>query len=508
MKLTNIIKGALALMLLAPAAPAMADDDNLIVRGNIIDWYYYGKDYTGSTSGDSWNQMPTGGYGSTPANYGLFEIAINPNSTKADKFVGMDFIMRNHICYGNAGGVYTGDAFYSFFFHETQESQETNEEAGSEQYEILVRKWDIENNKYTTVGRLPFQPTDLTYDPVNDKVYGMFRIYSEEGDYCYELCELNMEDFSVRQISHAQFDYYYEPRALAINSKGDIYGINQRGQVLRFNKDNGMYREVGNIGFRTQEKYMSAAFDFRTDKLYWLGYKNDGKKDSHVTDGTNNTMTIAEGGRDTGLYEIDTKTGAATLLSNCELKEFDMETMKLNWCGKVVLTGMWIDGSFEKKAYDLKVDALNIPTQITAGEATELTFKVKNIGTKTVGEDDWKVELYANDELVATKSGRDLAPSEVRDVKFSYTAPASIGTSVKLQAKVVYANDEVVANNDTKEMTVAVNGGSTTAINNATGFVTDNAVIRNANGQQVPNFAQPGLYFITKNGKTQKVVVK
>lgn len=507
MKLNKIFKGILALMLLAPAAPAMAQDDNLIVRGNIIDWYYYGQDYTGSTSGDCWNQMPTGGYGSTPANYGLFEICVNPNLPKEDKFVGMDFIMRNHICYGNAGGVYTGDAFYSFFFHETEESQSTNEEVGSEEYEILVRKWDIENNKYTTLGRLPFQPTDLTYDPVNDKVYGMFRLYSEEGDYCYELCELNMEDFSVRQISHAQFDYFYEPRAIAINSKGEIYGINQRGVVMKFNKDNGMYREVGNIGFRTQEKMMSAAFDFRTDKLYWIGYKNDGKKDSAVTDGTNNTLSIKDGGRDTGLYEIDTKTGVATLLSNCELKEFDMEAMKLNWCGKVVLTGMWIDGSFEKKAYDLKVDPVNMPAQINAGEEVELTFKVKNIGTKTVGEDDWKVELYANGELAATKSGRDLAPSEIRDVKFTYTAPATIGTSVKLQAKVVYANDEAVVNNDTKEMTIAVSGGST-AISNAAEFVTDNAVIRNANGQQVPNFAKPGLYFITKNGKTQKVVIK
>lgn len=506
MKLKRIFKGVLALMLLAPAAPAMAQDDNIIVRGNIIDWYYYGKDYTGSTSAEGWNQMPTGGYGGVPANFGLFEICVNPSLPKADKFVGMDFIMRNHICYGNAGGVYTGDAFYSFFFHETEESQMTNEEAGSEEYEILVRKWDIEKNTYTTLGRLPFQPTDLTYDPVNDKVYGIFRLYAD-GDYCYELCELNMEDFSVRQISHAQFDYFYEPRAIAINSKGDIYGINQRGQVLRFNKDNGMYREVGNVGFRTQERYMSAAFDFRTDKLYWMGYKNDGKIDPAATDGTNNTLSIKDGGRDTGLYEVDTKTGVATLLSNCELKEFDMETMKLNWCGKVQLTGMWIDGSFEKKAYDLKVDPMNIPTQINAGEQVELTFKVKNIGTKMVGEDDWKVELYANGELVGTKSGRDLEPSEIRDVKFTYTAPATAGASVTLQAKVVYANDESVENNDTKVMTVAVNSGST-AISNAAEFVTDNAVIRNANGQQVPNFAKPGLYFITKNGKTQKVVIK
>lgn len=485
MKLNKIFKGILASMLFAPAMTAMAQDGNIIVRGNIIDWYYYGKDYTGASNKEGWNQMPTGGYGSTPANYGLFEICVNPNLEKEDKFVGMDFIMRNHICYGNSGGVYTGDAFYSFFFHETEDSQMNNEESGSEEYEILVRKWDIEKGTYTNVGKLPFQPTDVTYDPVNDKVYGIFRLYAD-GDYAYELCELNMEDFSVRQISHAQFDYYYEPRAIAINSKGDIYGINQRGQVLRFNKDNGMYREVGNIGFRTQEKMMSAAFDFRTDKLYWIGYKNDGKKDSAVTDGTNNTMTIAEGGRDTGLYEIDTKTGKATLLSNCELKEFDMETMKLNWCGKVVLTGMWIDGSFEKKAHDLKVDAVGIPTQIAAGAETELTFKVKNIGTKAVAEEDWTVELYANGEKVATKSGRDLAPSEIRDVKFKYAAPESMnGSKVTFVAKVIYAADEVTTNNQTNEINVFV--GTTTAIENLTASQPQNLTTStyNLNGQKV-----------------------
>lgn len=497
MKLMNLAKGILALSFLVPTMPAMAQDDNIIVRGNIIDWYYYGKDYTGSTKGDSWNQMPTGGYGSTPANYGIFEICVNPNLAKEDKFVGMDFIMRNHICYGNAGGVYTGDAFFSFFFHETEDSQANNEEVGSEEYEILVRKWDIENNKYTTVGKLPFQPTDLTYDPVNDKVYGIFRIYSD-GDYCYELCELNMDDFSVRQISHAQFDYFYEPRAIAINSKGDIYGINQRGMVLRFNKDNGMYREVGNIGFRTQEKMMSAAFDFRTDKLYWLGYKNDGKKDSAVTDGTNNTMTIAEGGRDTGLYEIDTKTGKATLLSNCELKEFDMETMKLNWCGKVVLTGMWIDGSFEKKDYDLKVDAVGIPTQIEAGAETELTFKVKNIGTKAVSEDDWTVELYANGEKVATKSGRDLEPSDIREVKFKYTAPAT-SDKVTLQAKVVFAADEALSNNQTSEISVNVAGALPTSINALNNTASAKAVTYNLNGQRVNNKYHNGI--VVRNGK-------
>lgn len=453
MKLTSAISSVMAALAIMPAANATAE--NVVINGNIIDWYYYGKDIHSSNTG--WYQMPVGGI-DTPANLGMFQIAIDPSSTKEDKYVGMDFMadnLRNHVLYSNAGGVFTGDYFYSFFMHETPESQESNEEYGSEDWEILIRKWDLETGKYETLDkRLPAQPTDLTYDPINDRVYGIFRIFTEEEDYYYELCELDMETFEVRQISHEMFDTYQDPRALAINSKGEIYGITQRGEVLKFDKETGACTRVGNTGFCTQERMMSAAFDFRTDKLYWLGYVNDGIKDHSDTSGSNNHLSIAEGGRDTGIFEVNTTTGVATLLSKPEHKEFDYEAMKLNWAGKVQMTGIWVDGSFEKADQDLKVDLVSAPQSLKAGETGEIQVKVKNIGKNLIGEDDWSVELQAGGAKVASKSGRDLEKGESRVVKFAYTAPAS--GPVALTAVIVSDKDQVAANNSTAEFTIQV----------------------------------------------------
>lgn len=451
MKFQTSLKGVLAALALMPTTNVVAD--NIVINGNIIDWYYYGKDIHSSSTG--WYQMPVGGI-DTPANYGMFQIAIDPNSTKEDKFVGMDFMsdeLRNHVLYSNAGGVYTGDYFYSFFMHETPESQEGDGEV--QDWEILIRKWDLETGKYVTLDkRLPAQPTDLTYDPINDRVYGIFRIFTVDEDYYYELCELDMETFEVRQISHEMFDTYQDPRAIAINSKGEIYGITQRGEVLKFDKETGECTRVGNTGFNTQERMMSAAFDFRTDKLYWLGYVNDGIKYHGDTSGTNNHLTIAEGGRDTGIYEVNTTTGEATLLSKPEHKDFDYETMKLNWAGKVQMTGIWVDGSFEKADQDLKIDLVSAPASLKAGETGEIQVKVKNIGKNLVEEDDWSVELLANGTKVASKSGRDLEKGESRVVKFSYTAPVS--GPCTLTAKIVSEKDQVAANNSTAQFSIEV----------------------------------------------------
>lgn len=453
-----------ALAIAAMAAPSvLAEESNLVFRGVMQDWYTYDKNNdTGKTE---WHQVSPGyvdpNTGKVFSNQGLFEVALDPTSAKADKFVGMDFVFRHNVCYGNAGSVFTGNALYTFFFHETQESQESTEYVDESQYEILVRKWNIATATYETVGKLANSATDLTYDPVNDKVYGIFRIHEGEAgeeDYWYELCELDMNTFQVRQISHCQFDYFYEPRAIAINSKGEIYGINQRGIVMKFDKETGDCKEIGNIGFRTQDKMMSAAFDWRTDKLYWLGYKNDGKKDPAVTDGTNNTLTIAEGGRDTGLFEINTETGVATLLSNCEQVNIDIEAAKITKFGKICLTGLWVEGGYEFKDNDLKIDILSVPTELKAGEQVNVKFRVKNLGKESIGEDDWSVALYEGEKAVGKKSGRDLEPGETRDVTFQYTAPAEAG-KVSLSAAIICDKDEEVRNNATSAITVNVTGG-------------------------------------------------
>ena len=73
-------------------------------------------------------------------------------------------------------------------------------EYGSETYTVKVRKWTwdegYQNVAYQNVATMTTQPIDLTYDPLYDKVYGVF--YNGSS---YKIGTLDMETFEVTTIS-------------------------------------------------------------------------------------------------------------------------------------------------------------------------------------------------------------------------------------------------------------------------------------------------------------------
>jgi len=463
MKKKKLFAGALALMMAAPMA-ALADG-GVIINGSVIDWYAYGKDIHGG--GNTWIQMIPGSI--ELSNVGIASFGLDASATDGKPVWLADFPIRNNTLYSNAGGIYVGgNTFYSFFGHEVGWEDNMEGEYGSEQQEILVRMftWDIDasgawtNVKCQQVGKLNYQPTDLAYDPLYDKAYGIF--YFSHGDESgYKLGELNLNDWSVRFISREAMPITGELRTLAINSKGELYGTDASGNIYKVDKEDGTLTYIGNMGFKSQHRMMSAAFDLRTDKMYWLGYLNNGKI-SAATDGTNNTLSIADGGRDTGFYEIDVNTGNATLIGNTNFKqnveqkddEGDMVTVTQKF-GKFQLTGIWVDGSFEKKEVDQCVSFQTVPAQLKVGQESEIIVNIKNIGLKDIAEDDWKVNLYANGELIASKSGRDLEVGELRQQKFAYTAPQNPGT-VNIYAEVVNEKDLEARNNKSEVAAIIV----------------------------------------------------
>ena len=317
MKTTKILFAcaAFAAMLGLPTE-ASAQDESVVINGSLIDWYYYGKDMHSSAIG--WHQQSTGGgawideegvsHAAGAPNYGLMSFIIPGQNRPFDP----DFKIRNTVLYSNCGGIYMGgNEYYSFFGHEKNASENIDQEMGTEEQEILVRKWtwdvnedgSYHNIKYTQVGTMYNQPTDFAYDPLNDIVYGVFSISDGEGQTGYKLGILDMETFKITFISREAMSMGGELRTLACNSKGELYGTDTSGNIYRVSTVNGQLTKVGELGFKGQNRMMSATFDYRTDKMYWLGFLNNGKK-SAATDGTNNTLTVAEGGRDTGLYEI------------------------------------------------------------------------------------------------------------------------------------------------------------------------------------------------------------
>lgn len=473
------VAAAAGLMALPQTAVAQTSPEYpLFFGGNLINWYYYGKDIHDGTTG--WNQQPVGlGTPENPCNYGLIELGWNPDGqalqSGTKKLWVNDFPIRNHVMYGNAASLWTGDAFYTFFMGEQGWEDNLDGEVGSETYNVTVRKWtwtvDGDGN-YTnlanqTVGTMNVQPVDLTYDPLYDRVYGIF-VSTSSDNTSYKIGMLDLETLKVTYLSKESLGFG-APRCIAINSKGELYAIDASGNVYSVSKTDGRLTTIGNVGFASQSRAMSATFDFRTDKLYWLGFVNNGKI-SGATDGTNNTLSVADGGRDTGLFEVSTETGVATLLSKTDFTDVvitydnagNVTGANTNKYGKMQITGLFVEGSFTRKAIDQTCEIVDAPVQLKVGQQSTVKVRVRNIGQQRVLAKDYVVNLYVGDHLVATIDRDDdtdpvntLDAGSSQTLTVSFTAPAKAGR-MDIQAEVVNASDEELRNNksDASELVV------------------------------------------------------
>lgn len=494
MKLSKLFAGACVVLLAMPATVLAQYDGPVIINGSLVNSYSYGKDPTGNTSGQGWHQTSVGNgawidttgvaHSTGAANIGLMSInkdnvstakvdhwsIVEGASIKSDTKVISDFdwLIRDHVLYSYPSGVYVGgNAYYSFFMHELDATSNIDSEYGSEDYEVLIRKytWDVEegtgkliNVKRQEAGRMVIQPIDLTYDPYNDVVYGIFY----DGN-TYKIGTLDMETFKVTNISREGL-LYGAPKCIAINSKGELYAIDASGNVYSVSKQDGRLTTIGNVGFKSQDQYMSATFDLRTDKLYWIGFINNGKS-TNATDGTNTTLAPSLGGRDTGLFEVDTNTGVATLIGELYQPigaDID-DNGNLVWHGYrgLQMTGIYVDGCFTRKNIDQRIMLKSYPSQMKIGDTKSVTVSVKNIGLEKVLAKNYEVRFYADNELIATID-RDDDNNPVNNLEagasqsFTFNVTATKAGKMTIYAEVVNASDEEQRNNKTEVASIIV----------------------------------------------------
>ncbi len=494
MKLSKLFAGACVALLAMPASVLAQYDGPVIINGSLVNSYSYGKDPTTGSSEVGWHQTAVGGgawidddgvaHATGASNIGLMSIDIANVSTAkvghwsitdgatitSDTKVISDFdwLIRDHVLYSYPSGVYVGgNAYYSFFMHEKDASSNIDSEYGSEEYEVVVRKytWDIEegtgkyiNAKRQEVGKMRTQPIDLTYDPFNDVVYGIFY----DGN-TYKIGTLDMETLKVTNISREGL-LYGAPKCIAVNSQGELYAIDASGNVYSVSKQDGRLTTIGNVGFKSQDQYMSATFDLRTDKLYWIGFINNGKN-TYATDGTNTTLAPSLGGHDTGLFEVDTNTGAATLIGEL----YQPVGAEMDEKGKLVyhgyrglqITGIYVDGCFTRKNIDQRIMLKSYPSQMKIGDTKSVTVSVKNIGLEKVLAKNYVVKFYADNELIATID-RDSEPNPVDNLEqgqsqtLTFQVTASKAGNMTIYAEVVNEADEEQRNNKTEVATIIV----------------------------------------------------
>lgn len=125
---------------------------------------------------------------------------------------------------------------------------------------------------------------DMDYDPTTGNIYGAF--YNDDFDsfvFGYmdpttgvrtAICPLNRIFF-----------------AIAVNSKGEVYGFDEEGGLYIFNKKTGERTKIGDTGI-LPEYLGGATFYHKTDELYWSVSNSHGS----------------------WLYKVDTKTAATEML--------------------------------------------------------------------------------------------------------------------------------------------------------------------------------------------------
>ena len=444
----------------------------VVINGSLIDWYYQ---VAGSNGQLVWSQYPVGGeswidmYGvehTATAYRGMMALTLSPGTPMP---LHPEFRVRNSMLVGNCGGIYKGgNEYYTFNGHSVEvykwngESYYVDTEM---EIDVLHWTWDGINSDgsyagvhYDVLGKINYQPTDFAYYPEEDIVYGVFK--TETGGY-----KLGTIDLTSLQINFISVDEMEEGRALrtlACNSKGQLFGTDKNGYIYAVRTTDGRLTRIGSMGFRTQADMMSATIDYRTDKMYWLGFMNNGLKNTPNEDGIY-TRSVAEGGRDTGLYEIDTNTGETKLIGKTNFinivyeldEDGQVDGAHAEKYGKMQMTGIYVDGSIVRHDYDLKLTLKKSPMQMAVGQESygNIVVTVKNRGLKAMPGRSYALALYDGETIVGYVDSlgteyatQNLAPFASQDYYFSYNKPKTAGDKT-LRVSIICNIDEKQDNN-------------------------------------------------------------
>lgn len=189
----------------------------------------------------------------------------------------------------------------------------------------------------------------ISYDPTSGKIYGFFAnpwsgAFTEYGSFDKEACKYT----PIKE-------YLLAPVVLSsINSKGEMYGVDAKGDLYRIEKETGEMTLIGYTGV-TPRFSQSAAFDYRTDKLYWYAC-------THANE--------------LGLYEVNTETAETVRIS----KDMDYQLTGIYIENPVYGAPGWVDDACFKKTEDAGTSGtlkLKMPLQTVDGKSLEGSLSLR-----------------------------------------------------------------------------------------------------------------------------------
>lgn len=109
----------------------------------------------------------------------------------------------------------------------------------------------------------------------------------------------------------------------------------------------------------------------------------------------------------------------------------------------------------DQKEHDLEAVSLSVPAKATAGATSNVVVGLRNLGAQTAK--DYSVVLYAQGEPVDTVEVVDeLQPFATTSVALSLPVKITASDALDVSARVVYASDLDLTNNDTEVKTLTV----------------------------------------------------
>lgn len=248
-------------------------------------------------------------------------------------------------------------------------------------YVTTLSEWDATTWELlrTTRTELDEVASDMTYDPITDKVYGCFmKQGSANGSYSYEWGTLNTET-AKREIIGSLPERL---GAVAADGKGAIYGIGATGSLYSIEPASGKLTRIGMTGHASYH-LGSGVIDERTGDFYWFCYPN---------------------ASDSYLFRVDTATAECTLIYELPKNE--------EFCGAYILPP-----AAEASAPDVVTDlAALFEGESLTGTVSFVLPTADYAGQPLSGTLSYTVE--ANGEAFTTGSA---APGE--SVSVDYTAP-------------------------------------------------------------------------------------
>ncbi len=233
------------------AAPNRQAADGVMLYGDVI----YADGWTTSTSA-----------------YGVYSFPATGNTTLTSVYEDDNFNC-------NAGAVYDNGLYHILkAYGSDSEFQYIN------YYQYDTDSWS--ENDENEFSNPQFVASDLTVDPLTNTVYGAF----SDGANGMQLATFNFTSsgYSVKGALSKHM------LAIAADAEGTLFGIASDGVLYKVDKETAALTKIGSTGITPAAYIQSATFDWLSGKLYWA---------------TTLTTDIA------GLYEVDTTTGKATLVS-------------------------------------------------------------------------------------------------------------------------------------------------------------------------------------------------